>query len=123
MGKHALNFKCNLDRGGDVKNIFIRNNKVDGCREELLIFRMDYHGYRGNHYPTRFSNFFIEDLQAEKTYRPFKIVGVKEAPISRIWLSDIAVKHTDTSSIFTYVEDILLDDVKIAGELVSQALH
>jgi len=75
----AINFKCNLDRGGQVEKIYIRNNRVGTCAAELFIFRMDYHGYRGNNYPTKFNDFFVTDISCDSVKQTaFKIVGVED---------------------------------------------
>ena len=75
--RRAINFKCNLDRGGQVEKIYIKNNKVGVCDGELFIFRMDYHGYRGNNYPTKFNGFFVTDIECDSVKgTAFKIVGV-----------------------------------------------
>mgnify|MGYP001797418930 CR=1 FL=1 len=62
-GKHGLNFKCNLDRGGQVQHIYLRNITIDTVREAMFIFRMDYHGYRGNNYPTKINKFYAANIE------------------------------------------------------------
>ncbi len=116
-GKHALNFKCNLDRGGQVQNIFIRNTTVEKCREAMFIFRMDYQGYRGNNYPTKFNDFYVSGITCQEvTEKVFKIVGVEAQPIERVYLSDITVEKSGEMGEFRHTSDILMDNVIIEGQ-------
>lgn len=115
-GQHALNFKCNLDRGGEVSHVYIRDTEIERCGDAMFIFRMDYHGYRGNHFPTEFHDFYVRDIRCgpvEK--RPFKIVGVPDAPIRRILLADITVSQGGEASLMEHTEDILWQSVKVGG--------
>lgn len=116
-GKHALNFKCNLDRGGQVENIFIRKTTISSCEEAMFIFRMDYHGYRGNHFPTRFNDFYVSDITCKKVaQKPFKIVGVPDRPIERIFLRNVKIDEAGEESEFQHTRDLLFLDVTIANE-------
>ena len=115
--RHGLNFKCNLDRGGQVKNVYLRNLEMDTCKEAMFIFRMDYHGYRGNHYPTKFNDFFASNITCQFTPKlGFKIVGVPEEPIRRIFLRNITLDHAGLSNELTNVEDIIIKNVLVKGE-------
>lgn len=119
-GKHALNFKCNLDRGGQVDRVFIRNIEADSLAEALFIFRMDYHGYRGNNYPTKFRDFYVQKVRAGHIRnQTFKIVGVEDAPIERIFLEDIEVGDAGRVGVSAYSEDLVLRRVRVNGEGIS----
>jgi polygalacturonase len=116
-GKHALNFKCNLDRGGQVEKVYIRNTTIESCDEAMFIFRMDYHGYRGNNYPTKFNDFFVSGITCGKVNeKPFKIVGVPDEPISRILLDNIDITKAGTDSQIEYASDIVFSNVTVNGE-------
>ncbi|MEM7110634.1 MAG: glycosyl hydrolase family 28 protein, partial [Bacteroidota bacterium] len=119
QGKHALNFKCNLDRGGQVQNVFIRNTTIESCQEAMFIFRMDYHGYRGNNYPTKFNDFYVSNITCQRVEESiFKIVGVGSQPIERIFLSDIRVEKAGTVGEFKNTTDIVMNNVTMAGKEV-----
>jgi polygalacturonase len=116
-GKHALNFKTNLDRGGQVEQVYIRDIDVESCDEAMFIFRMDYHGYRGNNFPTRFNDFYVSNIRcARVAERPFKIVGVEAAPIRRVLLDSIQVEQAGAASQLEHTEGILTHQVTIGGE-------
>ncbi|MEO0727525.1 MAG: glycosyl hydrolase family 28 protein, partial [Bacteroidota bacterium] len=115
-GKHGLNFKCNLDRGGQVQHIYLRNITIDTVREAMFIFRMDYHGYRGNNYPTKFNNFYATNIDCQVVLeKPFKIVGVESEPVQRVYLGDITVQQAGQTSELAFAKAVLARDVQIAG--------
>ena len=118
-GTHALNFKCNLDRGGQVQNIFFRNIEVGEIEESLFIFRMDYHGYRGNNYPTKFNDFYVSNIKCAGVINsPFKIIGVEEQPIERVYLSNITITQAGKESQFEHTSEVLISNVKVNGEVM-----
>ena len=114
-----MNFKCNLDRGGHVQNIYFRNIDMEQISDALFIFRMDYHGYRGNNYPTKFNNFYASNITCkvvEKT--PFKLVGVDAQPITKIYLHDITIEKAGEESIAEFCENVVLDNVIVNEETI-----
>jgi len=120
-GKHALNFKCNLDRGGEVKNIYIRDLDIESCDEAMFIFRMDYHGYRGNNYPTKFQNFFVSEIKCQSVEgTAFKIVGVPDEPIKNILLKNIEITSAGKATEVRHAKNIVFDQVNVNGKLLKQ---
>jgi polygalacturonase len=116
-GLHALNFKCNLDRGGQVQNIYLRNTTIENCRNAMFIFRMDYHGYRGNNFPTKFNDFYVDGITCYSVDKlPFKIVGVESEPISKVYLSNIEIMKSGDSAQLQFTKDILLHNVNVEGK-------
>lgn len=115
-GKHALNFKCNLDRGGQVQHVYLRNFNIESCTDAMFIFRMDYHGWRGNHYPTKFNDFYVSDIRCKSVEKtPIQIVGVADAPIRRVFLSNVAVDAGGNPNEIKFTEQILFEGVSIEG--------
>ena len=116
-GRHGLNFKCNLDRGGQVQRIFFRQLRMDTLQDALFIFRMDYHGYRGNHYPTQFNDFYASDIECKQVEKQaFKIVGVADAPIRRVLLDNITIHSTLQPMESEYAEELLFNEVSVNGQ-------
>jgi polygalacturonase len=118
-GKHALNFKCNLDRGGQVQKVFIKDFEIASCRDAMFIFRMDYHGYRGNHFPTKFNDFYVSGIKCKKVEKtPFRIVGVPEEPITRILLDDISIDEAGEENVIEFADELVFNEVNIQGSLI-----
>ena len=119
-GAHALNFKCNLDRGGQVQHIYIRDNDIESVSEEMFIFRMDYHGYRGNYYPTKFNDFYVSGLSVNKVGKEvFRIVGVEDQWIEKVYLGDISIQEAAGVSEIRFAKDILLSNVQVGDSVVT----
>lgn len=116
-GQHALNFKCNLDRGGQVEKVYLRNTEIESCGKAMFIFRMDYHGYRGNHFPTKFNDFYVSGIRCKNVeQKPFKIVGVQDQFITRVYLNDITIDKAGEESQFEYADDLVFSSVTINGK-------
>jgi len=116
---NALKFKCNLDRGGYVRNIFIRKNTVSYCKQSLVDFTTDYHGYRGGNYPVDFRDIYISGVTCNEVGRTaFEILGVESKPIQRIYLNNIRVEKAKSKLDIKYSDDILFQQVTIDGALV-----
>lgn len=118
-GKNALNFKTNMDRGGSVNNIYIKDIEVASCDETLFKFRMDYHGYRGNLYPTKFNNFFVSDISCRLVQGvAIKIIGVEEQFVSKIFFKNIKVQKAEKPLELEHVDAVLFEEVYVNGELL-----
>jgi len=48
---------------------------------------------------------------------PFKVVGVEDSLIRRVFLSDIQIENAGSESIFEFTDKILVNDVYIGGQL------
>ncbi|MDD4970405.1 MAG: glycoside hydrolase family 28 protein [Paludibacter sp.] len=59
-------FKSNPDRGGWIRNVWVRNITCDSVRSALIRFETNYHGGRGGFYPTLFQNFLIENVTGDR---------------------------------------------------------
>jgi len=115
--QHAINFKCNLDRGGQVQEVYIRGMDIKRLEEAMFIFRMDYHGYRGNHFPTRFNDFYVSDMTCSYIEQlGFKIVGVPDQKIRRVYLENIRVDSVGTPYRIEHADDILMHQVSVNGQ-------
>ncbi len=92
--RYGFNVKTNLDRGGFVKNVFARNVKVDTCTETLVFFQTNYHSYRGGNFPTKFSDFYLQNIDCAFTdSTTIRLNGLPTAPIERIFMQKVTVKN------------------------------
>jgi len=115
--KRGVTFKSNLDRGGQVQKIFIRNVDVDTCRDALFVFQTDYPGYRGNHFPTRYNDFYVSGVHCSWARKNgLRIIGLKDQPIRRVFLSKITIEHTKRPAQIRFAKDILAENVSINGQ-------
>jgi len=116
----TIYFKANLDRGGMIENVFIRNTQVARAKTAFIRFESNYKGYRGNNYPPVFRKFRIEHVicQSADQYGLYA-VGVKEVPITDVLLKDVIVKNAKTPTFTQYISNVKLSNVKINGSIIS----
>lgn len=88
--RHTLYFKANLDRGGRISNIFIRNITA-GETASLLVFTNDYHSYRGGNFPTVFERILVENVTVAATDTGISIAGHPDAPVRDVVIRDVAM--------------------------------
>lgn len=117
----TIYFKSNLDRGGFIENVFVRNIEVDTARQRCIAFETNYHGYRGNYFPPVFNNFVIENVNCNYggKYAVFG-EGVKDSKLKNITLKNIAIKKADVPYQLMFIDNWKIDKVSINGELMPQ---
>ena len=115
-------FKSNLDRGGFIKNVWVKNVTCDSVRTAFIRFETNYHGARGGFHPTLFQNFLIENVTGNNSKEcGFYAVGIEKYPLKDILLKNIILKQTPTSYILKNVENITFDLVLINGKLMPKS--
>lgn len=108
----AINFKTNMDRGGFISDVFINNIEVDTTRLGIF-FQMDYPGFRGNNYPTRMQDFYCNNIRMRIVKeKAIKIIGTKEQPVRRVWLSRIQTGNTFNKTETIFVSDFCYRNIK-----------
>jgi polygalacturonase len=111
----VLFFKSNLDRGGFIENVYARNIDIEKC-DNVIKFTNDYHGYRGNYYPTRFQNFVLEDIKCRQAGLGISIKGVKDAYIKNVLVKNLEIKQGGKNPEYNYVENLVLENVTMNDE-------
>lgn len=91
--KNALLFKSNLDRGGYIKDVEVRNITIAGVHGAVLRFETNYFGYRGGNSPSQYENFHITGVKAGKA-EGYGIYydGNKQCPIRNVTVEDFHVE-------------------------------
>ncbi len=114
---NILYCKSNLDRGGFIKDIYIKDLNVGKAR--ILRLRNNYHGYRGGNFPTEFRNINIENVHIkEGDDETISITGVEESLVYDVFLKNITVETVKPPILqLRLVENIVLTNVSIAGEI------
>ncbi|RIA46943.1 polygalacturonase [Hephaestia caeni] len=118
--RHGLYFKANLDRGGEIRDIHIRGVRA-GEIDAMITFTNAYKGYRGGDHPPRFETISIEDVRCESSRIGIFIKGDPRAPVRHILLRDIAIGRAEIALAATDYEDVIIDNVTVAGAPVTLA--
>ncbi len=112
--EYALYFKANLDRGGVVERICIRDVAIAQCAVPIQ-FTTAYHSWRGGNYPPTYRDFVIEDLRCAAAGKALHIVGVPTAPVQDVRLSRVRIDAATNASEIAHATGLLLDDVSVNG--------
>lgn len=106
--RYGLNFKTNNDRGGFVQDVFARDIRADTCWESLLFFQTNYHSYRGGNFPTRFSDFFLQNIDCQRTdTTSIRMNGLPNAPIGRVFLEKVKVRQPGGAPVLDNVRQLI----------------
>ncbi|WP_299365254.1 glycoside hydrolase family 28 protein [Winogradskyella sp.] len=120
--KHAFQFKSNPDRGGFIKDVFIKNFKALDTVKYGLEFTTDYKGWRGNKYYTLYSDFYFQNIDVNKaTDISIKINGRNEQKIKRVYLENLSLKESSAPFIVNHTQNLILNKVSINGKQITNA--
>lgn len=90
----GVTLKANLDRGGFVRNLWVRNITIDSCRQAAIRIQMDYHSYRGGNFPPNFDQITFEKINV-RTARDhgWWLAGIPAKPIGSVTMRNIKIDH------------------------------
>ncbi len=111
---HGLYFKSNLDRGGAIRDIFIRDVTIEEA-QSVIIFTTDYHGYRGGSAPTEFRDIHISDVRCERAIVGLSLVGAAAAPLRDVSFRNVAIGTARVPLRARNAEGLQFDNVTAGG--------
>ncbi len=109
-------FKSNLDRGGMIENVWVRNVKVDRAKGAFIRFETNYKGHRGNMFPPIFRNFHLENITCREANVGVFAEGHESANLQNITLKDIFIKNAKTPFYIRLAKNFFMDNVVINGD-------
>lgn len=110
--KRGIYLKTNADRGGFIKNIFVRNIQLDEL-EDCLYITANYHG-EGSGFPSDISNVYFSNITCNKaTESGIVIQGFPEKKIRNITLNNIEIKSAKNAISNENAENVIMSDVFI----------
>jgi polygalacturonase len=114
-GASAIRFKANLDRGGTVEDVGVRNFKV-GSFKTLFWFQLDYPSELGGHFPARYRRIVFENFEVADVGTLLEVHAPREAPLTDVLLKDVRVASAKTPVVLENVERLTFDRVTVAGK-------
>ncbi len=111
---HGLYFKSNRDRGGEIRDVHIREIAINKA-QSVIIFTTDYHGHRGGDYPTRFTDISIEKVACGEAIVGLSIVGAERAPIGRVDVREVVIGTARTPLRTRFADGLAFQDVLVNG--------
>lgn len=120
-GVSAIRFKANLDRGGTVEHIRVRNFTVESF-DNLFWFQLDYPGQLGGNFPSTYRDIVFENFTVERAGTVFNGDAPGAAPLRDVTLRNINIKQADKTFVLKNVEGLKLENVVIGGQRIDGRL-
>lgn len=113
----GIYLKGNLDRGGEVSDIYVRN--IDFQNTESAILIDSYYKEEGECCPPAFKNVFIENVKCDTT-RDYGIslIGSKKIPLKNIHIKNVEILNAPKTMKRSFVEELYLTDIFINGKKI-----
>lgn len=110
--KRGIYLKTNADRGGFIKNVFVRNIQLDEV-EDCLYMTANYHG-EGKGYQSEISNIHFSNISCSKASESGIVIqGFPEKKIQNISFNNIEIKEAKNALSNENAENVLMTDVFI----------
>lgn len=120
-GKAAIRFKANLDRGGTVEHIRVRNFKVEDF-DTLFWFQLNYPGELGGAFPATYRDIVFENFEVQNVGTVFEAHAPVNAPLREVTLKNIGIVSAKRPLVLENVEKLTLDNVWIGKERIDTEL-
>lgn len=110
--KRGIYLKTNADRGGYIKDVFVKNIQLDEV-EDCLYITANYHG-EGSGYPSEISNVLFSNITCNKaTGTGIVIQGFPEKKVRNISLNNIEIKSAKNAISNSNAENVTMSEVYI----------
>jgi polygalacturonase len=110
--KRGIYLKTNADRGGFIKNVFVRNIQLDEV-EDCLYITANYHG-EGKGFQSEISNVSFSDISCNKASASGIVIqGFADKKIKNISLNNIEIKWAKNAISSTNAENVIMNEVFI----------
>lgn len=119
---HGLYFKANLDRGGAIRDVHIRDIDIDKA-DTVLIFTNDYHSYRGGNFPTTFEDVTVSNVRVAEAGLGISIIGHPDALVRRVEVVDMDIKSVTLPLQIKHADALWFDNVTMNGALIESVLE
>lgn len=121
QGVSAFRFKSNLDRGGKVENIYLRNFKV-GSFDNLFWFQLNYPGELGGIFPATYKDIHIENIQVQEVDTFLEVHAPADAPLQKVFFKDINVEKVKIPLIIENANELNFEGVKLGSQRIDGVL-
>lgn len=115
--KRGIYVKTNRDRGGYVRNLYVKNCRF-GDVEDLFYVTSMYAGEgKNSSYPSTVENIFVDGLTAKNvSAAALTIQGTEGKPVSNVVLHNIEVESARIGVSFDLTQNVTLQDCHIGGK-------
>lgn len=120
-GKSAFRFKANLDRGGLVENIHLRNLQVESF-DSLFWFQLNYPGELGGFFPSTYRDIVFENIQVRRVDTFLEVHAPSAAPLQDVQFRDIHVRQVGKPLIVENAVNLSFDRVRLGSQQIDGVL-
>lgn len=120
-GSSAIRFKANLDRGGLVEHIRVRNFKVESF-ETLFWFQLNYPGELGGNFPSTYRDIVFENFEVAEAGIFLEVHAPAVAPLDNVKFIDIQVEENTTPFILENARNLEFSNVRIGSQTINGKL-
>ena len=114
----AIYFKANLDRGGTIEQVRVRDVRVRDSKT-LIDFTTAYHHCRDGKSPPTYKQFVVERIDCHNTVRALRIVGVEQAPVEDVLIRNVTVTTARMPDVIAHTRDLRLNQVRVNGRVLA----
>ncbi len=117
--KNALLFKSNKDRGGYIRQVWVRHIDIEETAGAVLRFENNYFGYRGGEYPAQYEDFHIQQVHAARCHSyAIYYDGLAEMPMRHIAVDSLVVDSAACPYYLFHTEDCTFGHTWVNGTLL-----
>jgi polygalacturonase len=110
--KRGIYFKTNADRGGFIKEVYVRNLQLDEV-EDALYITANYHD-EGSQFPSDISDIHFWNVSCNKARETAIVIqGYSQKKVRNIFLDNILVKSAKNGMTVTNSENVTINEVVI----------
>lgn len=120
-GISAIRFKANLDRGGTVEHIRVRNFTVEAF-DNLFWFQLDYPGLLGGGHPSTYRDIVFENFTVERAGTFLEARAPAAAPLHGVTFRNIKVNQAERTLLLENVTDLVFDNVVLGAQRIDGRL-
>ncbi len=111
--KRGVYFKTNADRGGFIKNIYVRNIKLDEV-EDCIYITANYMGEGSGDFPSDVSDIFLSNIFCKKARKTAIIIqGFAQKKVRNVYLDTIEVQYAKNGMTIVNTENVTMNDVTV----------
>lgn len=114
-----IRIKSNAMRGGEVKNIFVRNITIGECKESILGMELKYWHVNNGPYLPYFHHIYFENITSKKSQYVLHLDGFEDKMQARyIFIKDCQFNGVTSSDVNKVIgaDQIHFDNVKVNGK-------
>lgn len=120
-GLSAIRFKANLDRGGLVEHIRVKNFKVESF-ETLFWFQLNYPGELGGNFPSTYRDIVFENFTVEEAGVFLEVHAPDVAPLQDVKFINVKVDKNKTPLILENAKGLEFTNVQINDQTINGKL-